>query len=239
MVSRRKVSLEKEIKRKLRKFARKEKVLILQRFFKTGPGQYGEGDIFLGVKVPEIRSLVKEYQDLPLKQALKLLKSPIHEERLLALLILVLKYKQGDKLLQKEVYRLYLKHTKYINNWDLVDLTAEHIVGAFLMEKTKRPLFLLAKSKDIWERRISIISTFHFIKNNRFTDTLKISEILLNDREDLIQKGVGWMLREVGKRKRLALEKFLNKHYKNMPRTMLRYAIERFPETKRISFLRR
>ena len=228
----------KEIRTKLRKLGNKEKAEVLQGFFKTGPGEYGEGDIFLGIKVPEIRRLVKEYHEIPLKEIKQLLKSPFHEERLLALLILVRVYSKGNQSEKKGIYELYLKSTRYINNWDLVDLTAEHIVGDFLMNRSRRPLYKLAKSADLWERRISILSTFHFIKRDEFSDTLKIAEMLLSDEEDLIYKAVGWMLREVGKRHLPTEEKFLKKHYKTMPRTMLRYAIERFPEAKRQRYLK-
>ncbi len=228
----------KEIRTKLRKLGSKEKAKVLQGFFKTGPGEYGEGDIFLGIKVPEIRKLVREYQEISLKEIKQLLKSPFHEERLLGLLILVRVYSKGNQSEKKGIYELYLKSTRYINNWDLVDLTAHHIVGDFLMNRSRRPLYNLAKSADLWERRISILSTFHFIKQNEFSDTLKIAEKLLSDEEDLIHKAVGWMLREVGKRHLPSEEKFLKKHYKTMPRTMLRYAIERFPEAKRQRYLK-
>ncbi|MBN2120816.1 MAG: DNA alkylation repair protein [Candidatus Omnitrophica bacterium] len=226
-----------QIKQKLRKAGSKKKAKILQRFFKTGPGQYSQGDIFLGITVPIIKKVVKEHEDLSLKETCRLLRSPIHEERLTALLILVQQFEKSNQPKQKKIYNLYLKHTKYINNWDLVDLSASHIVGAFLKENNKNPLSILARSKSLWERRIAIVATYHFIKNQEFSQTLKISGILLKDKEDLIHKATGWMLREVGKRNQKAEEKFLKKHYKKMPRTMLRYAIERFPETKRQAYL--
>lgn len=166
------------------------------------------------------------------------MEAPIHEERLLALLIFVIKYSEGNDLVKRRVYELYLKNTRHINNWDLVDLSAEKIVGDYLMDKSKKPLYNLAKSKSLWERRISIIATFHFIKQNKFAETLIIAEILLTDKEDLIHKAVGWMLREIGKRHFPTEEKFLNEHYQEMPRTMLRYAIERFPESKRQGYLK-
>jgi len=228
----------KKIKTDLRKFAKKDKAKILQRFFKTGVGEYGEGDVFIGVTVPQIRSVAKIYQDLNIPATLEILKSPIHEERLLALLILKFKFIKGDQRQKEKIYKLYLKNTKHINNWDLIDLSCAYIVGPHLQDKNRLPLYKLAKSKSLWERRISIISTFHFIRNKDFDDTLKLSEILLHDNEDLIQKGVGWMLRELGKKDEPALEKFLKTRYKNMPRTMLRYAIERFEETKRQKYLK-
>ena len=227
-----------DIRSKLEKLGNKKKAKVLQGFFKTGPGEYGEGDIFLGVKVPEVRKLAKEYQDILIKEIKQLLKSHIHAERLLALLILIHKFSKGNDPTKKSIYELYLKNTQFVNNWDLVDLSAGHIVGAFLMEKSRKPLYRLARSKYLWERRISIISTFHFIKHYEFSETLKIGEILISDEEDLIHKAVGWMLREVGKRDLQTEEKFLKKHYKKMPRTMLRYAIERFPEAKRKRYLK-
>ena len=220
-----------EIKRALKKVSSKKKAKILQRFFKTGAGEYGEGDIFLGVVVPDIRKLSRKFQASDIRHIIKLLKSAIHEERLLALLILVLKYEKGKENEKKGIYQIYLSNTKYINNWDLVDLTAHHIVGNFLMDRSRKPLYLLAKSKILWERRIAVISTFHFIRNLQFEDTFNISKILLLDDHDLIHKAVGWMLREIGKKNLSVEEKFLKKHYKKMPRTMLRYAIEKFKKT--------
>lgn len=227
-----------EIRTKLQKLGNKQRAKVSQGFFKTGPGEYGEGDVFLGIKVPELRKLAKESQDITVKEVKQLVRSSIHEERLLALLILVLMYSKGNETTKKRIYELYLGNTKFINNWDLVDGSAEHIVGDFLMDKSKKPLYSLAKSTDLWERRISIMSTFHFIKRNKFSETLKISKMLLSDEEDLIHKAVGWMLREVGKRHLQTEEKFLREHYLRMPRTMLRYAIERFPESKRQRYLR-
>ena len=226
-----------KIRTNLEKLSDKQRAKVLQRFFKMGPGEYGEGDMFLGIRVTELRKLAKEYQDITTKEVEQLLKSAIHEERLLALLILVRTYSRGDECAKKKIYELYLKNTKAVNNWDLVDGSAEHIVGAFLMDKSKRPLYRLAKSKNLWERRISIMSTFHFIKRDEFSETLKISGMLISDEEDLIHKAVGWMLREVGKRRLQTEERFLRDHYKEMPRTMLRYAIERFPEPKRQRYL--
>ena len=225
------------IQKRLRQFASREKARVLQGFFKTGPGDYGEGDIFLGVVVPDVRTVAKEFQGTSLSEVILLLKSTIHEERLLALLMLVSAYTRGDDALKKKIFSLYLKNTKYINNWDLVDLSAPNIVGTHLLDKSRKPLYSFAKSKDLWNRRIAILSTLAFIRRNDFDDTLGISKVLLTDGHDLLHKAVGWMLREVGKRDTAAEEAFLRQHYKKMPRTMLRYAIERFPEGKRRKYL--
>ena len=230
--------LVQNIQRKIQELGNSEKAKVLQRFFKTGPGEYGEGDVFVGVKVPELRKLAKEFQEITVKEVKQVLRSAIHEERLLALFILVLKYSKENEAEKKRIYELYLKNTQFINSWDLVDSSAHHIIGAFLVDKSKEPLYSLAKSMNLWERRISIISTFYFIKHDKYAETLKISEILLTDEQDLIHKAVGWMLREIGKRHMPTEEKFLRKHYKRMPRTMLRYAIEKFPEDKRQGYLK-
>jgi 3-methyladenine DNA glycosylase AlkD len=227
-----------EVREKLRKSASRKDAEILQRFFKTGPGEYGEGDVFIGVRVPRIRQLVKAHADLPMKEVRLLLKSRIHEERLLALLILVRRYAKGSEAEQKRIYDLYIRNTRYINNWDLIDLTAGHIVGAYLRTRPKAPLVCLAQSPDLWERRIAVLATSHYISRGRFNETLRIARILLHDDHDLIHKAVGWMLREVGKRDLAVEEDFLKKHYRGMPRTMLRYAIERFPEAKRQKYLK-
>jgi len=231
-------SLVHEIQNRLKKIGNDEKAKVLQRFFKTGPGEYGEGDIFIGVKVPELRKLAREYQSITEQDVEQLLQSLIHEERLLALLILVRQYAQGDEASKRRIYELYLNNIQYVNNWDLVDASAEHIVGAFLMDKDKEPLFRLAKSENLWERRISVMATFHFIKRGHFSVTLDLVERLLSDKEDLIHKATGWMLREIGKRAMSVEEDFLGAHYQKMPRTMLRYAIERFPECRRQKYLR-
>ena len=225
------------ITKRLRQFATTEKARVLQGFFKTGPGEYGEGDLFLGVVVPDIRRVAKEFQDTPLGEIKKILASRYHEERVLALLMLVRQYEKGDEALKKRIYGLYLRNTRYINNWDLVDLSAPNIVGTYLLDKSKKPLYAFAKSNDMWKRRIAILATFTFIRQNDFDDTLRISKILLEDEHDLLHKAVGWMLREVGKRDLRAEERFLKQHYKKIPRTMLRYAIERFPEIKRQNYL--
>lgn len=228
----------KNIKDRLQELASPETAEILQKFFKTGPGEYGEGDIFIGVRVPDLRKLAKEFQDIAISEIQAFLASSIHEERFLALLILVRNYGRGDDIEKKKIYDLYLENTSYINSWDLVDGSAHHIVGAFLMDKNKAPLYRLAKSENLWERRIAMVSTFYFIKHDQFQETLGIAKILLTDPEDLIHKAVGWMLREIGKRDMAAEETFLKKHAMNMPRTMLRYAIEKFPEPKRQRYLK-
>ena len=225
----------KVISKRLQRMGDEKDAQFLQRFFKTGSGQYGEGDIFLGIRVPVLRKLAKEYQFLTPDEALPLLQSPYHEERVFALIMLVNTFARGNKTLQKKIYILYLSNTRYINNWDLVDISAPNIVGAFLMERNRKPLYQLAKSKSLWERRIAILSTFYFIRNKQFADTLKIAEILLRDKEDLIHKAAGWMLREVGKRDRKCAELFLKEHCREMPRTMLRYALEKLePATRRM-----
>ena len=225
-----------ELKKDLKKLSNPEKAKLLQRFFKTGKGDYGEGDIFLGIMVPEQRKIANKYKDITLIKIQNLLNSKIHEYRLISLFILISKYqKSGNK---KEIVNFYLKNTSNINNWDLIDLSAPKIIGNYLLDKDRSLLYKLAKSKSLWEKRISILATAEFIRNNQFKDTLKISEILLNDKHDLIHKGVGWMLREVGKRDQKIEEEFLKKHYKKMPRIMLRYAIEKFSDEKRKFYLR-
>jgi 3-methyladenine DNA glycosylase AlkD len=228
-----------QIKSDLKKYSSPEKAKILSRFFKCGKGEYGEGDKFIGVTVPDQRKIAKKYcQDLSLTQTEKLLQSNIHEHRLTALLILIEKFSNNDK--QEKIIKIYLKNTKHINNWDLVDLSAPKILGQYILENPKKisPLYKFAKSKDLWKKRIAIISTYTFIKNKQFDDTLKISKILLHDKHDLIHKAVGWMLREVGKINQEVEEKFLKKYYQKMPRTMLRYSIEKFSENKRQKYLK-
>jgi len=227
-----------DICRRLEGLGDRERAKVSQRFFKTGKGEYAEGDVFVGLRVPEIRQLAKEYQTIPFAEIIWLLRSPIHEARLLALLILVQSYRKGDGTFQRQIYNLYLQNTRFINNWDLVDVSAEHIVGPYLKDRSRSPLHALAVSNLLWDRRISIMATFHYIKCGEFNETLCIAERLLRDPEDLIHKAVGWMLREIGKRDRLAEETFLKSHYKTMPRTMLRYAIEKFPEALRQRYLR-
>lgn len=229
-----------ELKKELNSLADPMQAKILQRFFKTGRGEYGEGDIFLGIKVPIQRKLAKKYLGLKLNDIQKLLNSKIHEERLVGLLILVSQYnKTRDSKKKREIFYFYLNNTAKINNWDLVDLSAPNIAGDYLLNNysKKNILYKLARSKNLWEKRISIVSTFAFIRQKKFEDTLAISEILLGDTHDLIHKAVGWMLREVGKKDQNVLEEFLKKNYNNLARTTLRYAIERFEEKKRKSFL--
>lgn len=215
-----------------------EDASFLQGFFKTAPGQYGAGDKFLGLRAPDLRRLVREYSELGDSQVLEMLASSWHEERLLALLFLVHKYRRGNASVRETIHRAYLANTRYINNWDLVDASALYIVGAHLDVGDIALLEHLARSDDIWERRIAIISTFHFIRTDEFRPTLKIAKLLVNDPHDLIHKAVGWMLREVGKRDRSAEDAFLLRHYSKMPRTMLRYAIERHPERVRKQYLK-
>lgn len=227
-----------EIRAALNKHADLLQASILRRFFKTGPGEYGEGDIFIGVKVPQTRSVARAFRSAPLNAVKELLKSPIHEERLLALLLLVEQYDRGDEEQRSTIFNAYIRRTKCINNWDLVDLSAPQIVGRHLEARERSVLVRLSTSKSLWERRIGIMATFWFIKKGDFADAFMISEILLKDSHDLIHKAVGWMLRETGKRNITAEEEFLKKYYKDMPRTMLRYAIERFPEKKRQAYLK-
>ncbi len=220
----------------LRELADAKYAIHSQRFFKTGEGEYGEGDEFLGIRVPVLRKYAKQFSDLSLTETKKLLRSHYHEERLCALFILVEKYTSSDHE-KSVIYKLYLDNTEYINSWDLVDASAYKIVGAYLNNKNKSPLYKLSKSNNLWERRISIISTLYFIKNGEFEDALEISKVLLDDKEELIHKAVGWMLREVGKKSIEAEKLFLLNCYKKMPRMMLRYAIEKFPETERQKYL--
>lgn len=227
-----------QIRLRLQELKDDRRAQALQRFFKTGPGQYGEGDVFLGIRVPDLRSLAHEHRAARLSEIKQLMKSKFHEERVLALMMLVHAYSKGDDEAKKNIYDLYLKSARFINSWDLVDLSAHHIVGHYLSDKSKEPLYRLAKSDSLWERRIAIIATAYFIKRGEFKETLKISKMLLSDKEDLIHKAVGWMLREVGKRDQATEERFLIAHHNRMPRTMLRYAIEKFPEPRRQMYLK-
>ena len=228
-----------ELRREIQAAATPARAAVSRRFFKTGPGQYGEGAKFIGVTMPDARALVGRFWSaVTLLEAEELLHSNIHEERMLAVLLLIRHFQKGDDRLRAKMYRLYLKNTKYINNWDLVDCSAEYIVGAFLADKDRSILRRLAASKSLWERRIAMLATFHFIKKGEFDDALAIAEMLVSDRHDLMHKAVGWMLREIGKRGGQAQEeKFLQKYAASMPRTMLRYAIERFPEPLRKRYL--
>lgn len=216
----------------------KKRAVGSARFFKTGPGQYGEGDIFIGLTVPQCRIIAKNNHTISIPTIIKLLASKIHEERLIALLILVDQYARGSETEREKIFNFYLSQTIHINNWDLVDLSSYKIVGEFLYTSSRSILKMLAVSKNLWERRIAIISTFAFIKKGEYKDTFTITNILLTDNHDLIQKACGWMLREVGKRiSKQQLKNFLNQHYQTMPRTMLRYAIEHFSEPERKHYL--
>lgn len=226
------------IQKELKILGNAETAAFLQGFFKTVAGEYGEGDLFRGIRVPALRNLAGKYRNLSLAETAKLLRSPFHEDRLLALFLLVQFFTKGGETSRKTIYDLYLANTRFVNNWDLVDASAAHIVGAFLWAKNRQPLELLARSDNLWERRIAIMATFYFIRREDFADTLRLAEILLSDKEDLMHKAVGWMLRETGKRS-LEIEcDFLRRHYRKMPRTMLRYAIEKFPAVERQKYLK-
>lgn len=233
-----KIIMLKQIQEEILSYADIKKAKNLQRFFKTAKGEYGEGDRFLGIVVPIQRSIANKYTALTLPEIEILLHSPYHEYRLIALLILVAKTKKTDQATKKTHMHFYLSNSKYINNWDLIDLTAHHVVGEYLLDKNKDILLPLARSTSVWERRIAMLSCFAFIKVNMFDDALAIARLLLYDSHDLIHKAVGWMLREIGKRNLKQEEMFLKKYYSKMPRTMLRYAIERFPEIKRQAYLK-
>lgn len=228
-----------KLKSELRKYIDPKKADFLPRFFKTYEGGYAEGDKFIGVTVPRSRFVAKQFKNLTLSEIRALLYSPIHEERLVALFILDHQFEKGNEKTQKEIYDFYLTHTKQVNNWDLVDSSAPYIIGKYLLDKKDRStLIKLALSDNLWEKRIAIVATHRFIRNKEYKDTFNIAEILLHDTHDLIHKAVGWMLREVGKNvSHETEEEFLKKHYKTMPRTMLRYAIEHFPPEKRRDYL--
>jgi 3-methyladenine DNA glycosylase AlkD len=227
----------------LKALADPAKAQALSRYFKTGRGEYGEGDVFLGIMVPQTRQVARRYADIPLEEVRELLSSAIHEERLAGLLILVDKYRKakGNEAGRKRIFDFYLANTQGVNNWDLVDLSTPEIISGYLLEHVEERAVLhrLARSRNIWERRIAIMGTFRFIKERQFGDALKIAEMLLDDRHDLIHKAVGWMLREIGKRDQAAEERFLKKHHRTMPRTMLRYAIEKFDGKKRSFYMKK
>ncbi len=230
------------IKKNLRDVADKKKKIILARFFKTGKGEYGEGDVFLGVVVPEQRKIARKFAELPLKEIQKLLKSKIHEERLTGLIILINRYKKVSKfksfkVLKEQIFRFYIKNISAVNNWDLVDLSCRDIIGEHLISRPRNILYKLADSKNIWERRIAIVSTWAFIRRNDFKDTLRLAKVFFNDKHNLIHKAVGWMLREVGKKDERVLRQFLNKYASKMPRMTLRCAIERLAENDRKRYL--
>jgi 3-methyladenine DNA glycosylase AlkD len=227
----------KDIRNELRNLADPDTARQSRHFFKTGKGDYGEGDKFLGIRVPELRKRVKQCTEITVGDVSRLLKSKYHEERLFALLLFVHKFSKGTSKEKTTIYKAYFRNMAYVNNWDLVDSSAFQIVGAYLENKDRQPIYTLAKSNILWERRIAIMSTFHFIRKHDYDDTINISEMLIDDKDDLIHKAVGWMLREVGNRDQVIEEEFLKKHYKNMPRTMLRYAIEKFQEKRRKQYL--
>lgn len=226
-----------KLREKIKQVSDKKNAETMLWFFKTAKGEYGEGDIFAGITVPVQRKIAKEFLNLNFNELKDLLNSKVHEERLIALLILVEKYEKGEEIEKDKIFGFYIDNRKGINNWDLVDLSAPKIIGHYLMNKDKKLLYEFAKSDILWDRRIAILATYTFIKSGSFSDALKISDILLNDKHDLIHKAVGWMLREVGKKDLTVEEKFLRTRYNKMPRTMLRYAIEKFPETKRKKYL--
>lgn len=215
-----------DLKKELEKLGHPDKALSSSRFFKTGKGQYGEGDKFLGITVPEQRKVAKKYRDLPLGVVGELLAGEYHEHRLTGLLILTYKFEKAGEAERKEIYDFYLHHKQYVNNWDLVDSSAHQIVGAYLIDKKRDILFDLARSENLWDRRIAMVGSYAFIRENDFADALKIAEILVHDQHDLIHKAVGWMLREIGKRDAEAERGFLRKYHETMPRTMYRYAVE-------------
>jgi 3-methyladenine DNA glycosylase AlkD len=226
------------LKRALRAYADPKKAIIAKRFFKTGPGQYGEGDIFLGLTVPETRSVAKEFRTASLDDLATFIESPIHEERLLALLILVDQYTKADDTQKKKIVNFYKKHLKGVNNWDLVDSSADKILGAYCYETGDTAILdTYAASKDLWKQRIAMVATFYFIRKHQFEPTLRIAETLLYHQHDLIHKAVGWMLREMGKKDAHVLHAFLKKHHRTMPRTMLRYAIEKFDAETRAKYM--
>jgi 3-methyladenine DNA glycosylase AlkD len=227
-----------QLKQQLKSLADPDQALQLQRYFKTGPGQYGEGDRFVGIRMPQLRRLVTGYLDMALADVAALLHTPIHEQRMAALLILSYQFATANEAKQTQIYNFYLDNTRWINNWDLVDVTVIPIVGAYLLTRSRKPLYGLAKSNVLWERRMAIVATHCFIKKEQFEDTLALADLLLSDGHDLIHKAVGWMVREVGKRDVAVMEAFLLARYLQMPRTMLRYAIEKLPEPRRQAYLK-
>jgi 3-methyladenine DNA glycosylase AlkD len=227
-----------EIQRELASLEDASQAAVLKRFFKTGPGEYGEGDRFRGIRVPVLRKMAGKYRQLSVVEAGLLLRSAFHEDRLLALIILIDRYYKGEGVVKSNIHHLYLKRTRFVNNWDLVDVSAPHLLGHYLRDRSKDILSHLAASTSLWERRMAIMATFSYIKAGNFDETLRIARLLLDDSEDLIHKAVGWMLREVSKREITVAEAFLRAHQREMPRTMLRYAIEKFPQTKRQAYLK-
>ena len=232
------MSSAQEVQRELRVLANPARALHSMRFFKTGPGEYGEGDRFLGVPVPAQRTIAKKHCNLPLDEVQMLVRSEYHEERLTGLLILTCRYPKASADDQKAICHFYMTHIPWINNWDLVDVTAPQIIGPWLEHRPRDILYEMARSESLWKRRIAILSTLHFIRKGDLDDTMKLADMLLHDRHDIIHKAVGWMLREAGKRNQQKLVDFLDVRYSDMPRTMLRYAIERLEEPLRISYLK-
>ena len=227
----------KNIEKRLQDLGDPKDAAFLQRYFKTGAGEYGAGDTFLGIRVPALRAVAKEFRAVSIDEAFVLLRSPFHEARLAALFILVEHFRKGDAAARKRIYDGYLARTRYVNNWDLVDSSAPTIVGGFLAGRSKAPLTKLAKSKLVWERRIAMLATLAFIRTGEYAETLRLATLLLHDEHDLIHKAVGWMLREVGQKDRRVLEHFIDAHAAEMPRTMLRYAIEKLPPGRRKYYL--
>lgn len=230
---------KRNVLRELKALANKKRAEVSKRFFKTGPGEYGEGDVFLGLTVPQLRKLARDCHDLTEEEILELLYSDYHEARLLGLIIWVNAYPRATEAEKERIYRLYLKHRARINNWDLVDTSAPQIVGCHLLKRPRGPLYELARAKPMWDRRIAILSTFSFIRANDFDDTIRLAESYLSSPEDLMHKATGWMLREVGKRDDARLREFLDEHHQTMPRTMLRYAIEKFSPKDRAHYLKK
>lgn len=229
----------KNLQIELSKYASDSDAVFLQRFFKTDIGEYGEGDIFIGVRVPDTRKVCKVFKDMPLGEIEELLDSEIHEHRLAGLILMSnqARSSKSSEDLRRKLYELYIRRTDRINNWDLVDVSCRDVVGKWLMPRSRRPLYVLSESENLWERRIAIISTWEFIKNSDFADTLKISKALLLDKHDLIHKACGWMLREVGKKDVDTLVDFLDAYATEMPRTMLRYSLERLPYEQRLYYM--
>ncbi|GAA4373227.1 DNA alkylation repair protein [Hymenobacter koreensis] len=228
-----------ELLTRIHALANPERALLLARFFQTGPGQYGEGDQFLGLTMPQQRQLAKQFRTLPMAEVEQLVQSPWHDCRSIGLIIWTLQFPKAGPAGQMAIYERYLQNRRFVNNWDLVDVTCPHIVGAYLLHKDRTPLYELAAENYLWSQRMSIVSTLAFVRKGQFADTFALAEQLLSHRHDLIHKAVGWLLREVGKRNEEALEEFLHDHRLRMPRTMLRYAIERLEPAKRHHYLRK
>lgn len=228
----------KDVERELNAHENPADAEFLQGFFKTGKGQYGEGDVFIGLRVPQTRVITKKYRDLPLPEIEKLLDSPIHEHRLAAVIIMTERAKRAQEEEKKDLYDLYLRRIDRMNNWDIIDISCGHVVGGYLLDKPRDILYKLARSKVMWERRVAIISTSRFIADGDLDDTFKLAELLINDNEDLIHKASGWMLREAGKKDEARLKDFLDQHAATMPRTMLRYSLEKPHPTDKAHYMK-